>query len=121
RPRDMVKLLHGAARKAFVARHNKISSKDLESSFEAYSAERVQDIINEFKTELPTIDRLIFSFRPSRKGKKTKESFLFTTDAMVAKLNTVMHDVPLQFKSGKPATPPSRDAISLQDRIYYCP
>lgn len=107
RPRDMIKLLHGAARKAFSAKHSKISSKDLESSFETYSGERVQDIINEFKTELPTIDRLVFGFRPSRKGKKAKESFLFTTDTMVIKIRNIMQGVPLQFKSGKLATPRS--------------
>jgi hypothetical protein len=105
RPRDMVKLMHGAARRAYSADHSKISSSDLEGSFESYSGERMQDIINEFKTEMPNIDRLILGFQPSRKTKTASESYLFTTDALILKLKNIQQNAPLQFKNGRPATP----------------
>ena len=51
RPRDIVKLLHGAAKRAYSTSNNIISSTNLESYFESYSQERLQDIINEFRSE----------------------------------------------------------------------
>lgn len=105
RPRDMIKLMHGAARKAFSSGHQIIKSGDLKGAFDAYSADRLQDITNEFRTELPNIERLIVGFKPSRKGRRTSESYLFTTDALVAKLRNIMQNVPLQFRSRRPATP----------------
>jgi hypothetical protein len=58
RPRDLVKLFHGAARRAQSRNHQIISSEDLDDSFQTYSQERLQDIINEFRTELPQIENL---------------------------------------------------------------
>lgn len=55
RPRDLVKLMHGAAKYAQAANHDIITSNDLERAFPAYSNERLQDIINEFRSELPEI------------------------------------------------------------------
>jgi hypothetical protein len=53
-----VKLTQGSAKKAATARNQIISSTNLERSFEEYSNERLQDIINEFRSELPDIERL---------------------------------------------------------------
>jgi hypothetical protein len=113
RPRDMVKLMHGAARRAFNSGHSKITSRDLEASFQNYSSERVQDIINEFRTELPNIERLILGFQPSRRGKRTSESFLFATDALVTKLRNIMQNTPFSFKNGRIVT-----ARSLMQFLY---
>lgn len=117
RPRDMVKLLHGAARKAFAANHTLISSQDLESSFESYSSERVQDVINEFRTELPNIERLIFGFRPAKKGRRTSEAFLFTNDAMTTRLRNIMQNSALQFKNSKPVT--ARSLVQFLYKIEF--
>ena len=65
RPRDLVKLMHGAAKNAATARNNIISSTNLEKSFEEYSNERLQDIINEFRSELPEIERLLLGMKPT--------------------------------------------------------
>jgi hypothetical protein len=80
RPRDLVKLFHGAARRAFKANKEIISAKNLDDSFESYSNERLQDIINEFRSELPEIDRLLLEMRPTKKQRKAAESYLFSTD-----------------------------------------
>ncbi len=117
RPRDMVKLMHGAARKAYGSGHAIISSKDLESSFEAYSGERLQDIINEFRTELPNIERLVLGFKPSRRARKASDSYLFATDALVTKLKTIAQNSALQFKSGRLVTP--RGLIQFLYKIEF--
>jgi len=67
RPRDLVKLMHGAARRAAAAPSTIISSSHLGASFEEYSNERLQDIINEFRSEMPDIERLLLEMKPTRK------------------------------------------------------
>ena len=52
RPRDLIKLCTSAARKAGTERASRILTKHLESVFEDYSQGRIQDSINEYRSEL---------------------------------------------------------------------
>ena len=101
RPRDLVKLMHGAARNAHLNDHQVIDSHDLESTFESYSSERLQDIINEFRSEMPNIEPLLFGMRPTKKGRRTSENYLYRTDQLVGKLNGIMSQSNLTFTNGK--------------------
>lgn len=106
RPRDLVKLFHLAARAAKQDNSKKIiESKHLEGRLETYSQDRLQDIINEFKSELPKIEPLLFELKPTSKGRRTANSYLFTTDKLVLKLKEAMSHVSLAFTNKKPATP----------------
>jgi hypothetical protein len=58
RPRDLVKLLTLAARQARDDNASIIRTPHLEASFEEYSQGRIQDTINEFRSELPNIEVL---------------------------------------------------------------
>lgn len=107
RPRDLIKLMHGAAKNAFLSGSNKISSKNLENSFSSYSNERLQDIVNEFKSEVPEIEKLLLSFRPLKKTPKAIDSYLFTTDQLVSRIKNIMQNVPVRFRNGRPVTPRS--------------
>ncbi|RYE14277.1 MAG: hypothetical protein EOP34_06945, partial [Rickettsiales bacterium] len=51
RPRDLVKLCTLAAKKARNSKLNKINTESLRSIFEEYSQGRIQDTVNEFKSE----------------------------------------------------------------------
>jgi hypothetical protein len=104
RPRDLVKLMHGAARKAASARNNIISSTNLESSFEEYSNERLQDIINEFRSELAEIERLLLGMKPTKRERTAAQSYLFTNDTLSKTLSDVMEHVNLRFTNGRPVT-----------------
>lgn len=102
RPRDLVKLMQGAAKRAYTSTNTIISSRNLESSFESYSNERLQDIINEFKSELPAIDKLLLGMRPTKVERKTSESFLFSNDKLAKKIGGVMEQANFSFTSGRP-------------------
>lgn len=104
RPRDLVKLMHGAARKAGAAHNEIISSTNLERSFEEYSNERLQDIINEFRSELPAIERLLLEMKPSKKERTAAQSYLFSNDKMSIKIAEVMQHVTLTFTNGRRVT-----------------
>ena len=105
RPRDLVKLMHGAARNAYSNNHEIIDSVDLESTFESYSSERLQDTINEFRSELPNIEQLLFGMRPTRKTRKTSENFLYSTDRLVKKLMEIIDHSSLIYTNKKHISP----------------
>jgi hypothetical protein len=107
RPRDLVKLMHGAAKNAYSDGKIVITSKNLEDSFSNYSAERLQDIINEFKSEMPEIERLLLNLRPTKKTQKAIESYLFTTDKLILRLKSILQNTPVSFRNGKQVTPKS--------------
>ena len=79
RPRDLVKLMHAAGSRAYLDGNDIISSNNLESSFESYSGERLQDIINEFKSELHEIESLLLNMRPTKMERRTADSYLYDT------------------------------------------
>jgi hypothetical protein len=104
RPRDLVKLMHGAAKEAASTGNHVISSTNLENSFEEYSNERLQDIINEFRSELPEIERLLLGMRPTKRERTAAESYLFTNDKLSKKLSDIMGQVNLKFTNGRPVS-----------------
>ena len=107
RPRDLVKLFHASAKNAFAEHSEKITSRQLEKSFEAYSQERLQDIVNEFKSELPEIERLLFEMRPTKRERHTSENYQFTNDTLNRKLRNAMDHVAFRFNNGKIVSPSS--------------
>ena len=113
RPRDLLKLLHGAARRAYIDKHDTITTADLESTFEAYSTERLQDIINEFRSEMPNIEHLLLHMRPATKQRRTAASFLYGTGELTAKLKNLAVDSAVYFTNGKAVT-----AASLIQFLY---
>jgi hypothetical protein len=101
RPMDIVKLLHGAAKQAYLSNNDIISATNLESYFEPYSQERLQDIVNEFRSEMPNIEKLLLNMKPTRKERRTSESFRFSTDQLSAKINQIMGHVTISFSNGR--------------------
>ena len=67
RPRDLVKLCTLAARNAFEKNYNTIQTDNFKAIFEEYSHGRIQDTVNEFKSELLQIERLLLNMKPSKK------------------------------------------------------
>ncbi len=89
RPRDLVKLLTLAGRKAHSNGADKISTKDLESIFEEYSQGRLQDTINEYRSELPSVEKLILGMRPSKIQRKASQGYVYSTDHLLKKLKSI--------------------------------
>ncbi|HRE61171.1 MAG TPA: hypothetical protein PL096_08685 [Micropepsaceae bacterium] len=104
RPRDLIKLFHGAARVAFREKSDLIRARHLEQTFSRYSEERLQDIINEFKSELPDIASLVLNMRPTKKELKASQSYRFSTDSILKKLHEIVGRTSLRFKNGRQVT-----------------
>jgi hypothetical protein len=104
RPRDLVKLLTLAARHARDDKSSVIRTPHLEASFEEYSQGRIQDTINEFRSELPNIEHLLLNMKPNRRERKTKLGYVYTTDALLGKIANIMQGEEFRFSAGKPAS-----------------
>jgi hypothetical protein len=104
RPRDLVKLMHGAAKNAAATNNQVISSTNLGSSFEEYSNERLQDIINEFRSEMPNIEQFLLEMKPTKKESTAAASYLYSNDRLSKKIAEVMGHMTLKFSNGRPVT-----------------
>lgn len=113
RPRDLVKLCTLSARHARERGASIISTTDLRSSFEEYSQGRLQDTVNEFRSELPEIERLLLSMKPSKKEKTGKEGYVYTTASLLKKINDIREQGEFQFANGSTA-----DSKSLAGFMY---
>lgn len=105
RPRDLVKLCTLAARRAKTANSPIIRTAHLEASFEEYSQGRLQDTINEFRTELPDIARLLFGMKPSKKERTAKQGYVYDTDKLITKIKSIQEQGQFRFSDGKTASP----------------
>lgn len=105
RPRDIVKLCTMAARVAHDKGANKINSEHFNAVFEDFSQGRLQDTINEYRSELSNISDLLYGMRPTRKEREQKKGFIFTTVELRQKLNNLKQNKSFTFKNGKVATP----------------
>lgn len=101
RPRDLVKLCTLAARNAKSRKSRLICTPDFQSIFEDYSQGRIQDTINEFKSELNNIEYLLFGMKPSTKLPKTADGFVFTTADLYKKISNIMEQTNFTFANGK--------------------
>lgn len=103
RPRDLVKLCSLAARYAQDNNLNKINTECLIAVFEEYSQGRIQDSINEFRSELPDIERLLFGMKPNKSEIKEGNGYIYSTESLKIKINNLITQGKFSFSTGRPA------------------
>ncbi|MBL9151713.1 MAG: ATP-binding protein [Verrucomicrobiales bacterium] len=104
RPRDLIKLCTAAAREAANSKAQRIETKHLEAVFQSYSQGRIQDCVNEFKSELPEIQRLLLGMKPASKKKTTLEAFSYSSGELNSKIQNICQSGSFRFADGKLAT-----------------
>jgi hypothetical protein len=109
----LVKLLTLAARNAENRNSAIITTQDLKTIFDEYSLDRIQDTINEYKSELPNIERLLFGMKPDKKTWRASESFYYNTQNLLLKINKIRERGEFVFSNGKRA-----DAKELAAFLY---
>lgn len=105
RPRDLVKLCYLGARCAFEAGHSRIATADWKTIFADYSQGRLQDTINEFKTELPDIEKLLIGMRITAAERKERKGNYFATNEMIGRIKKVTGAIQFRFRNGQIASP----------------
>ena len=117
RPRDLVKLCTLAAKKAGAENHPLIGTPDFNSIFEEYSQGRLQDTINEYRSELPDIERLLFGMKPSRIEKKASEGYVYTTANLLRKIKKIQENMQFTFYGNRAAD--SKDLAAFMYKINF--
>lgn len=112
RPRDLVKLCTLAARHARENVHQIIQTSDLLAIFEEYSQGRLQDTINEYISELSSIEKLLLNMKPTKKEKEEGVGYKLTTDRLIKKINNLRPES-YKFSNGR-----SADSKSLAAFMY---
>lgn len=107
RPRDLIKLLTSAAQEAYRNDEEMIKTEHLRRIFEDYSRERLQDVINEFRSELPGIEHLVHGMKPTTKEKREGTMYVYTQDRLIIKIKNLMSQHAFSFTSGKLCSPKS--------------
>lgn len=105
RPRDLIKLCTLAATHANRARATRIGTKHLQASFHEYSQGRLQDTITEFRSELADTKRLLLNMKPNRREKTARQGYVYSTEALLAKIATISQVEPFRFATGLKADP----------------
>ena len=117
RPRDLVKLCTLAARNANENGRDIIKTEDLKAIFEEYSQGRIQDTVNEFKSEFPQIERLLLNMKPSRKELDKGEGFIYDTNKLKNKIRNIFEQGKFTFQNGKIAT--ENDIVQFLYKINF--
>ncbi|MCG3168782.1 MAG: hypothetical protein CALGDGBN_00289 [Pseudomonadales bacterium] len=103
RPRDIVKLCTLAARNARAKGKTIIGTDNFNDVFEEYSQGRLQDTVNEYRSEIADIERLLLGMKPARQEKKTAAGYVYTTEGLFAKIRNIQQGGAFRFNGGKEA------------------
>lgn len=103
RPRDMVKILTLAAREARSGNRDCITTVDFKAVFDEYSQGRIQDTVNEFRSELPEVERLLMNMKPNQRERKAGRGYLYSTESLLVKIKGIMQQGAFKFATGKTA------------------
>jgi len=117
RPRDLIKLCSEAATKTREHDRQLITTQDFKGVFENYSQGRLQDTINEYRTELPSIERLLFEMKPTTKEKRTSMSYQYSTAELLSKIRSIQQHGQFIFASGNPAS--DKDLAGFMYKINF--
>lgn len=117
RPRDLVKLCSLAAQQAFARGSSLLSSPHFQAIFEEYSQGRIQDTINEYKTELPQIEKLVFGLKPTKKERNASDGYIYTTSELQSKINNIKQQNNFTFTNGRPAS--AKDLAQFLFKINF--
>jgi hypothetical protein len=117
RPRDLVKLCTLAARNARTTGDSLISTKNFNNIFEEYSQGRLQDTVNEYRSELPDVERLLLGMKPSREEKKARLGYVYTTESLLRKILNIQQSGAFKFHNGKSAEP--KDLAAFLYKINF--
>ncbi|MGR2661684.1 P-loop ATPase, Sll1717 family [Chromobacterium haemolyticum] len=117
RPRDIVKLCTLAARNTRAKNQNIIGTDNFNEVFEEYSQGRLQDTVNEYRTELPDIERLLLGMKPSRQEKRVASGYIYTTEELLPKLKNIQQSGEFRFHNGKKAE--TKDLAAFLYKINF--
>lgn len=95
KPRDMVKLCYSAADEAYKKKKKIIDASCFLSILETYSRERLRDLVNEYRNQMPQIDKLLMLMAPTRSEMQSKlvERYVYETKDLYEKIKNIQNNL----------------------------
>ncbi|TNB48043.1 hypothetical protein FF124_10710 [Martelella lutilitoris] len=115
RPRDLIKLFYYSAKEAHRLDSTVIKSTHLQNIFVKYSSERLTDVINEFKTEVPNLKLVLLGMRQTKKEREEGIGPIFSDDQLVTKMKSALRTGHIYFKNGEAVYP-----LTMARFLYRC-
>ena len=66
-----------------------------------YTKFRTPSTVNEFRSELPLVEKLLLAMKPSKKERTSHEGYVYTTDSLLKKINTIREQGQFRFAAGE--------------------
>jgi hypothetical protein len=117
RPRDLIKLLMFAGREAQEAGHSRIETADLDAILPEFCRERLQDVENEFRSELPQVRQVVLALKPNKVERTTQDAYALATNVLVKKLSQVIASTRPRFASDPRTEPTPLEILRFLYRI----
>ena len=89
----------------------------MKSVFVEYSHGRMQDTVNEYKSELPDIERLLLNMKPSHIEVKKYVGYIYNTSGIKKKIRNIMEQGRFVFRNGKEAS--DSDLLQFMYKINF--
>ena len=74
---------------------------NLQAIFDEYSQGRIQDSINEYRSELPDVERLLMNMKPNRREHTAKQGYVYSTEGLLSKVSNIIQGGEFRFANGK--------------------
>ncbi|MDF2537718.1 MAG: hypothetical protein K0S76_739 [Herbinix sp.] len=98
KPRDMVKLCLSVAEDAYSQKLNKINAACFLNILESYSQERLKDLVNEYRNQLPKLQDLLVRMAPTKLEiqSKSSERYVYSTTELHTKIKNIQQNMSLK-------------------------
>lgn len=98
KPRDMVKLCLNVSEYAYDKGLSKINGDCFTAVLDTYSQERLRDVVNEYKNEMPQLEAVLIRMTPTKQEMREKASgrYVYTTAELYAKIQNILQNVPVR-------------------------
>lgn len=98
KPRDMVKLCLNVSEYAYDKGLSKNNGDCFTAILDTYSQERLRDVVNEYKNEMPQLEAVLIRMTPTKQEMREKASgrYVYTTAELYAKIQNILQNVPVR-------------------------
>ena len=107
----MVKLCYSVAEEAYNKKLDKIDASCFLAVLENYSGERFKDLVNEYKKQMPLIDKLLMAMAPTRSEMESKqvERYVYSTQELYEKIKGIQNNISVNMYT------PDRENMGMAD------
>lgn len=111
KPRDMVKLCQSVAEEAYQRKLDKINDNCFFNVLDTYSQERLKDLVNEYKNQLPQLQTLLVRMAPTKQEIQSKysERYVYTTAELHSKIKNILQNLTIKIYE------PSSEKLKIAD------